>query len=124
MQGGWGMPDPFAIYIFNPQLNSRMETTDVLALVGKSFEFWYNRNVAKDSPVSIVVNYSDMQTLTLKAYHRVCMELDAVSIKDGQSHVQPSVRLEENYNHGITSEDEAKQSMTGKLLVQLYSYKA
>jgi hypothetical protein len=36
--------------------------------------------------------------------------------------ITPLLKLQENYNHGITSEQEAKDMLTRKLLVELYNY--
>ena len=93
-----------------------------LSTIKESFEHWYNQTVSKSNPASIILNYSDMQTLILKAYHTVKIEMCAVCIKDNQSVVTPLLRLQENYNHGVTSEEEMKERMTQQLLMQLYSY--
>lgn len=100
-----------------------METTDILTTIRESFELWYNKNIGGDSPVTIAANYSDTQTLAIKAYHRVCAELQAVGVRDGKSFVQPLIKIEENYNHGVTSEQDAKDMVMRKLLVELYGYR-
>lgn len=100
-----------------------METTDILTIIKESFELWYNQNVSRENPVSIALNYSDTQTLTIKAYHKVCIEMQVLGIKDGKSFVEPLISLEENYNHGVTTEQEAKENMAKKLLVCLYGCK-
>ena len=94
-----------------------------LSTIKESFECWYNQFISKGNHVSVVLNYSDTQTRILKAYHTVKMELCTVHIKDNHSIVTPLLRLQENYNHGITTEQEAKEMMTKKLLMALYSYK-
>lgn len=95
-----------------------------LSTIKESFECWYNQSVSKDTPVSVVLNYSDAQTLILKAYHTVRVELCTVHIKDNHAVVTPLLRLQENYNHGVTSEEEMKEKMTQKLLMKLYSFNA
>jgi len=97
-----------------------MGTIDIIK---NSFEKWYNRNFAKDSSVSIVINYSDIQKLSIKAYHTISFEVVAVGIKDNLSYTQPLITLQENYNHGVTSEQEAKDSLTEKLLMEMYGYR-
>lgn len=96
-----------------------METINVIK---KSFELWYNTYVSKDNQASIVINYSDVQTLTIKAYHKACIEMQAIEIVEGQSRVIPVIKLEENYNHGTTSEEEAKEKMVKKLLMEIFKY--
>lgn len=95
---------------------------DTISIIKDSFELWYNTTVSKDNPVSIVINYSDTQTLTLKAYHKSIIEVQAVEIVDGVSKTTQFIKLEENYNHGITTEEEAKENMLRKLLVEVYKY--
>lgn len=94
--------------------------TDILTIIKESFEQWYNS--AFSSHVSIVINYSDTQPFSMKAIHKVTIELHAVSIKDGHSFTQPLISLSENYNHGVLSEQEEKEKMTKRLLTELYSY--
>lgn len=101
-----------------------MGTSTTLNLIKDSFELWYNTNVAKDSPVSIVINYSDIQVLSIKAYHTVTIDMKAVSIKDNLSYITPLVKIQENYNHGVTSEEEAKYELTKKFMGYLYDFKA
>ena len=95
-----------------------------LSTIKESFECWYNQFVSKDTPVSVVLNYSDVQTLIIKAYHTVKLELCTVHIQDNHPIVTPLLRLQENYNHGITSEEEMREKMTQKLLMKLYSFSA
>lgn len=95
---------------------------ETIKVIKESFELWYNTYVSKDIQASIVINYSDAQTLTIKAYHKVCIEMQAIEIIEGQSRVTPLIKLEENYNHGITSEEEAKEKMMKKLLVEVFKY--
>lgn len=93
-----------------------------LTTIKESFECWYNKHIAK-KPVSIVINYSDIQTSLLKAYHVAKVEMSAIFIEDNHAVVLPLLRLQENYNHGVTTEGEAKEMMTQKLLQALYSYR-
>lgn len=96
-----------------------MNTT--LNLIRESFESWYNERQPETS-VSVVTNYSDTQPFPIKAYHQACIEMQIIGIKDGKSYIQPIFTLTENYNHGVTSEEEAKEGMIKKLLKELYGY--
>lgn len=96
-----------------------MNTT--LILIKESFESWYNER-QPENPISVIANYSDTQPYSIKAYHQVCLELQIVGIQDGKSYIQPIFTLTENYNHGETSEEEAKGNMLKKLLMELYGY--
>lgn len=96
-----------------------------LDIIKESFEAWYNGKLqANESPVSIAINYSDVQTLSIKAYHTIRMEVQAIGINDGKSFVTPLLELQENYNHGVTSEQEAKDGLTKKLLIKMLDYPA
>lgn len=99
-----------------------MNNSVTLNAVKESFETWYNQNVSKGNPVSITINYSDVQTLSIKAFHTITMEMVALQVKDGLSHSIPLVTIQENYNHGTTTEGEAKEGLTKKLLMRLYSF--
>lgn len=99
-----------------------METTNILTLIKNSFESWYNRQHVEEVPVSIVINYRDEQKLSIKAYHTITVQVSAVGIKEGQSYTRELIVLQENYNHGVTSEQEAKDGLTMKLLEKLYGY--
>ncbi len=98
-----------------------MDTQQVINLIKDSFEDWYNKVFAK---ASIVVNYSDVQTLSIKAFHTITMEVQAISIVNGSSQATPLITLTENYNHGITTEEEAKLGLTKKMLVEMFNYQA
>ena len=98
---------------------------ETLNLIKESFEQWYNGKLQKDEPpVSIVINYSDVQTLSIKAYHTIKFEVQAIGIKEGKSFMVPLFILQENYNHGVTSEQEAKDGLTRKLLIKMFDYPA
>ena len=100
-----------------------MTTQEMLNLIKDSFEVWYNERFVKDeSPMTIVINYNDVQTLRIKAYHTITMEVQAVGIRDNSSFTLPLLKLQENYNHGVTSEDEAKIGLTKKMLVEMFRY--
>ena len=47
-----------------------MGNLEMLELIKDSFERWYNKHCA-EKPVSVVINYSDIQTLSIKAFHTV-----------------------------------------------------
>lgn len=96
---------------------------DTLTLIKESFETWYNKNVSKELPVSIAINYSDLQQFSIKAIHTIKMEVSAIGIKNNYSFVKPILTLQENYNHGVTSAEEAKEAMMKKMLIGLLQYK-
>ena len=98
-----------------------MDTQQVINFIKESFEDWYNRVFTK---ASIVINYSDVQTLSIKAYHTITMEVQAISIIDGQAKNKKLISLTENYNHGVTTEEEAKLGLTKKMLMEMFSYQA
>lgn len=97
-----------------------MNTQQVINLIKDSFESWYNRVYSTNA--SIVINYSDVQTLAIKAYHTITMDVQALNIVNGSSQAIPLITLKENYNHGVTTEDEAKIGLTKKMLMEMYSY--
>jgi len=117
LQGGWG--DPSSLFYYSPTKPTFMDITDIIK---ESFEKWYNTTVSKDHPASFAINYSDQQTLTLKAYHRVCVEMVVIELVDGVSQMTPLFKIEENYNHGVMSEEEAKSNMMKKLLMEIYEH--
>lgn len=96
---------------------------DSINLIKESFELWYNRTFSRELPVSIAINYSDEQTLAIKAIHTSRIEVSALGIRNGLSFVKPLIVLQENYNHGTTSEAEARNRMIGKMLVEMYGYR-
>ena len=100
-----------------------MGTTETINIIKNSFETWYNKTYSTDSPVSIAINYSDVQTLSIKAFHTIRFEVVVLGIKDSLSYTKSLITLQENYNHGITSEQEAKDFLTGKLLMEMYGYR-
>lgn len=99
-----------------------MDSTNTLTLIKDSFELWYNKKHSEDKPVSIAINYSDEQKLSIKAYHTITLQMNAIGIKDGESYTKQLISIRENYNHGVTSEQEAKDDLTIKLLEKLYGY--
>lgn len=99
-----------------------MESYDIFTPIKESFELWYNASVSKSNPVSVAINYSDTQTLSVKAYHKAQVEMCLISAIDGKSTITPFISLEENYNHGITTEQEAKENMAKKLLTNIYCH--
>ena len=93
---------------------------DKLTLIKNSFEDWYNHT--NHTNVSILINYSDEQILRIKAYHKVTISIYIIGIKDNMSYSYPLITITENYNHGVTAEDEAKDNMIQSLLRKLYDY--
>lgn len=75
-----------------------------------------------DNKASIVINYSDEQTLLIKAYHKVTVSMIAIGIKDNLSYTVPLIEVSENYNHGVTTEEEAKESVTENFLMKIFDY--
>ena len=98
-----------------------MDTQQIINLIKDSFETWYSKVFTK---ASIVINYSDIQTLAIKAYHTITMEVQAISVVDGQVKNTSLIKLTENYNHGVTTEEEAKLGLTKKMLMKMFSYEA
>ena len=111
-----GKPDSSFLLI---KTLSIMDTQQVINLIKDSFEDWYNRVFTK---ASIVINYSDVQTLSIKAYHTITMEVQAISIINNVPKSVQLIKLEENYNHGTTTEEEAKLGLMKKMLMEMFSY--
>lgn len=101
---------------------SKIKIMNELELIKDSFEKWYNSAISPENKVSIVANYSDERTLVVKAYHKVTVEMIAVGIKDNLSYILPIISYTENYNHGITTEEEAKNSILRKFLSEVFKY--
>ena len=93
---------------------------DTLATIKESFEQWYNSTT--NEKISIITNFSDEQTLSIKAYHKVTVSMVAVGIKDNMSYVIPILEVSENYNHGVTSEEDARDSVVMKFLAKAFAY--
>lgn len=94
-----------------------------LELIRQGFETWYNSQLPKNSnKVSIITNYSDEQSLALKAYHKITIKMAAVRIKDGMSYTITLIELTENYNHGLMTEQEAEEELTKKFIQKLFDY--
>ena len=100
-----------------------MDTQGTINLIKDSFEIWYNKTFAKESPVSVVINYSDKQMLSIKAFHTITIELSTIGIKGGMSYTRKLISIQENYNHGITSEEEAKEGLIKRMLTTMYGFK-
>lgn len=92
---------------------------DTISIIKESFEEWYNSHYGGGS-VSALINYNDTQEYSMKAIHTACIEVSIVGIEGGSAVVTPILKLSENYNHGITSEQEARDMMAKKLLVGLF----
>lgn len=97
-----------------------MSTHNPFSLIKESFEAWYNTTYQQSA--SIVINYSDLQKYKIKAIHTSAVELAAVWIHEGKSYIRPLISLQENYNHGLISEEEAKENILRQLLVKLYDF--
>ena len=99
-----------------------MDSTNTLTLIKDSFESWYNKQHSESNPVSIAINYSDEQKLSIKAYHTITLQVNLIGIKNGEFYTQQLISIQENYNHGVTTEQEAKDGLTMKLLQRLYGF--
>lgn len=97
-----------------------MNTQEIINLIKDSFESWYNKVYSTNA--SIVINYNDVQTLAIKAYHTITMDVQAVALLNGEAKCNSLIKLQENYNHGVTTEDEAKLGLTKKMLMEMFSY--
>ena len=91
-----------------------------LELIKESFEKWYNSNTPHR--VSIVINYSDEQSILIKAYHKATIKMCAIGIKENLSYLLPLIVLSNNYNHGTTTEEEAKEQTTMLFLSAVLEY--
>ena len=94
---------------------------DTIDIIKNSFEKWYNEHIA-ESKTSIAISYSDTQELSIKAYHKSVIRVNAITIKEGQSQSIEILMIERPYNHGVTSEEDAKAQALMVLLEKLYNY--
>lgn len=101
-----------------------MDLSETISIIKDSFESWYNKNICPDNPVSVLINYSDVQKMSFKAFHTTTYEVHTLGVENENTVITPLITLSENYNHGTTSEEEAKIGLTKKLLMMLYSFKA
>ena len=97
-----------------------MSTHNPFSLIKESFEAWYNTTYKQTA--SIVINYNDLQKYKIKAIHTCTLELAAVWIHEGKAYIRPLINLQENYNRGQLSEEEAKENILKRLLIELYSF--
>ena len=97
-----------------------MDISENVSLLKEGFEQWLNKRYK--NKVSVVINYSDEQTLSIKAYHTVRVEVVLVGISNGLSYISQLIKVSENYNHGVTSEEEAKHSLLIKLAARMFEY--
>lgn len=94
-----------------------------LEIIRSSFEKWYNTHVnTSDKRVSVITNYSDEQTLSIKAYHKTTITLAVVGIRDNMSYINTLFNLTSNYNHGVTTEEEARLNSIKSLLSSIFDY--
>ena len=89
-----------------------------LELISKSLESYLKVKLC-DSSLSVVANYSDEQSLPIKSYHKATVTVAMVSIRNGNAYTTPVLSVSENYNHGTTSEEEAKDSILKMLLIRI-----
>lgn len=93
-----------------------MDYNTFLDIIRESYEKLYNSSREEKDKASIIINCSDEQTLSIKAYHKIIIMLSAVQIKDRLSYTLPLFKLEHTYNRGITSENEAHEEACRLLL--------
>lgn len=91
-----------------------------LNIIKSSFESWYNKTFSAN--ISVAINYSDIQTLAIKAFHTVNIDVVILSTVGGKPSVVPIITLKENYNHGEITEEEMQIKMSEKLLIEIYNY--
>lgn len=96
-----------------------MDYNTFLDIIRESYEKLYNSSREEKDKASIIINCSDEQTLSIKAYHKIIIMLSAVQIKDRLSYTLPLFKLEHTYNRGITSEEEAQREACKEFLVNL-----
>lgn len=97
-------------------------STDILTIIKESFETWYNQVFSPVHKISVVINYSDRQFYAIKAIHTACIEVQVVGIKNHLSFTTSLFSIKENYNHGVTSEESAKEEVIKRLLVEMYNF--
>lgn len=74
------------------------------------------------SQVTVAINYSDEQNLMIKAYHKTRFEIYIVGIRNNLSYTKLLYSLTDNYNHCSVNETEAKESLTKRLLTDMFHY--
>ena len=99
-----------------------MDSNDLFTIIKESFEEWYNRTFSAGSPVSILINYKDVQNLSVKAYHTVTLEVQAVGTEDDMAVITPILSLSESYNHATIAPETEKIKMAKQMLEAFYGY--
>lgn len=89
-------------------------------MIKSCLEDWYNSRTPHKDKVSIVINYKDEQHLAVKAYHKTTIEIDVVGIRNSLSYSSRLYSLSSHYNHGTTTAEEAKDTLTKNLLTDLF----
>lgn len=100
-----------------------MNASKTIELIKESFENWYNKYISQDSPVTVLINYSDTQKLSIKAYHTINLEMLALGTQEDTAVLATLFNLTDTYNHGVINEEEAKDGMIKKLLECLYGFR-
>lgn len=95
---------------------------DNIELIRQSLEHWYNSTLPHSTHSTIAINYSDEQNLTVKAYHRIKLDVYTITIKNNMSYTKLLYSLTDNYNHCHTTDIEAKESLVQRLLEDLFYY--
>lgn len=99
-----------------------MEISENVSLLKNGFEQWLNSKSHTKNKVSVVINYSDEQTLSIKAYHTIKAEVVVVGISNGFSYTSQLIKVQANYNHGTTSEEDAKCTLLTQLATKMFEY--
>lgn len=102
------------LYLCTPPKLSDMDFNTYLNIIREAYEDFYNST--RKEKVTIAINYSDEQTLRIKAIHKITILMSAIQIKDKLSYTIPLFKLEHGYNHGITSEEEAQREACKEFL--------
>lgn len=93
--------------------------SNTINTIAKGFENWINKD--SKNKVSVFIDYRDEQTLAIKAYHKVHADLVIIGIHKLLSFNRVLVSVEDTYNHGVTTEEEAKEKLMEKLLEEMFS---
>ena len=104
------------IRLLTTLLYNKMTTSEIIS---KGFESWINER-SKDK-VSVLIDYSDKQNLSIKAYHKTHAGLVVIGTRDSESYTETLASVDGFYNHGVTTESEAKEQMLARLVKEMFS---
>ena len=89
------------------------------AIISKGFESWINTKL--NDKVSVLIDYKDEQKLSMKSYHKASAKLVLLGIHDSKSYEKTLISVENVYNHGTTTEAEAKEQLLSRLVGEMFS---